>query len=125
MSYLIQYLPHACAPVRKLRGARVDEKIPLNHPGYHGGAYVHVFVEDTSRRRFRPEGYPSPRFRLEIADCTNHIRLEFDVETPGSRENSLYKIEMLIGSLRRFQAGLQAEAELRAEREGAHTPTAV
>ena len=124
MSYLIQYLPRACAPVRKLRGARVDEQIPLNHPGYHGGAYVHVFVADTSRRRFR-DGYPSPRFRLEIADCTNHIRLEFDVETPGSRENSLYKIEMLIGSLRRFQAGLQAEAEIRAEREGARTPAAV
>ncbi len=125
MSYLIQYLPRACAPVRKLRGARVDEQILLNHPGYHAGAYIHVFVEDTSRRRFRPDGYPSPRFRLEIADCTNEIRLEFDVETPGSRENSLYKIETLIGSLRRFQAGLQAEAELRAEREGARVPAAV
>ena len=125
MSYLIQYLPRACAPVRKLRGARVDEQILLNRPGYHAGAYVHVFVEDTSRRRFRRDGYASPRFRLEIADCTNHIRLEFDVETPGSRENSLCKIETLIGSLRRFQAGLQAEAELRAEREGAHTPAAV
>ena len=63
MSYLVQYLPRACAPVRKLRGARVDEQILLNHPGYHGGAYVHVFVEDTSRRRFRRDGYPSPRFR--------------------------------------------------------------
>ena len=83
MSYLIQYLPRACAPVRKLRGARVDEQILLNRPGYHAGAYVHVFVEDTSRRRFRRDGYPSPRFRLEIADCTNHIRLEFDVETPA------------------------------------------
>ncbi len=125
MSYLIQYLPRACAPVRKLRGARVDEQILLNHPGYHAGAYIHVFVEDTSRRRFRPDGYPSPRFRLEIADCANHIRLEFDVETAGGRENSLYKIETLIGSLRRFQAGLQAEAELRAEREGARMPAAV
>jgi len=125
MSYLIQYLPRACAPVQKLRGARVDEQILLNHPGYHAGAYVHVFVEDTSRRRFRRDGYPSPRFRLEIADCANHIRLEFDVETPGGRENSLYKIETLIGSLRRFQAGLQAEAELRAERERARTPAAV
>ena len=125
MSYLIQYLPRACAPVRKLRGARVDEQILLNHPGYHAGAYVHVFVEDTSRRRFRRDGCPSPRFRLEIADCANHIRLEFDVETPGGRENSLYKSETLIGSLQRFQAGLQAEAELRAEREGARTPAAV
>jgi hypothetical protein len=125
MSYLIQYLPRACAPVRKLRGARVDEQILLNHPGYHAGAYVHVFVEDTSRRRFRSDGYPSPRFRLEIADCTNHIRLEFDVETPGGRENSRHKIETLIGSLQRFQAGVQAEAELRVERERARTPAAV
>ena len=125
MSYLVHYLPRACAPVRKLRGSRVDEQIMLNRPGYHAGAYVHVFVEDTSRRRFRHDGYPSPRFRLEIADCTNHIRLEFDVETSGSRENSLYKIETLVGSLRRFQAGLQAEAELRAGREGARTPAAV
>jgi hypothetical protein len=125
MSYLIQYLPRACAPVRKLRGARVDEQILLNRPGYHAGAYVHVFVEDTSRRRVRGDRYPSPRFLLEIADCTNHIRLEFDVESAGSRENSLFKIATLIGSLERFQAGLQAEAELRAAREGARTPAAV
>ena len=96
-------------------GARVDEQLLLNHPGYHGGAYVHVFVEDTSRagpaRRL-----PSPRFRLEIADCTNHIRLEFDVETPGGRENSLYKIETLIGSLQRFRC---RRTELRAARGGA------
>ena len=117
MSYLVQYLPRACAPVRKLRGARVDEQVLLNHPGYHGGAYVHVFVENTARRRFR-DGFPSPRLLLEIADCSNHIRLEFDVETDGSRENSLFKIATLIDSLQRFQAGLQAEADLRVAREG-------
>ena len=53
MSYLVQYLPRACAPVRALRGARVDEQTPLNQPGYYAGAYVRVFVEDTSRRRIR------------------------------------------------------------------------
>ena len=124
MSYLVQYLPRACAPVRKLRGARVDEQLLLNRPGYHGGAYVHVFVENTSRRRFR-DGFPSPRLRLEITDCSNHIRLEFDVETEGSRENSLFKIATLIDSLQRFQAGLQAEADLRVAREAARTPAAV
>jgi hypothetical protein len=122
MSYLIQYLPRACAPARKLRGARVDEQVRLNRPGYHGDAYVHVFVEDTSRRRSRRDGYPSPRFVLEIADCANHIRLEFDVETGGSRENSLFKIATLIGALERFEAGLRAEAELRVAREGAPSP---
>ena len=117
MSYLVQYVPRACAPVRKLRGARVDEQTLLNLPGYHAGAYVRVFVEDTSRRRFRRDGFPSPRLLLEIADCTNHIRLEFDVETPGSCENSLFKIATLIDSLQRFQAGLEAEADLRVARE--------
>ena len=117
MSYLVQYLPRACAPVRTLRGARVDEQIRLNLPGYHAGAYVRVFVEDTSRRRFRRDRYPSPRFMLEIADCTNHIRLEFDVETAGSRENARFKIATLVGSLQRFQAGLEAEADLRVARE--------
>lgn len=117
MSYLVQYLPRACAPVRKLRGARVDEQTLLNLPGYHAGAYVRLFVEDTSRRRFRRDRYPSPRFVLEIADCTNHIRLEFDVETPGGRENARFKISTLIGSLERFQAGLEAEADLRVARE--------
>jgi len=117
MSYLVQYLPRACAPVRTLRGARVDEQIRLNLPGYHAGAYVRVFVEDTSRRRFRRDRYPSPRFMREIADCTNHIRLEFDVETAGGRENARFKIATLIGSLERFQAGLEAEADLRVARE--------
>lgn len=122
MSYLIQYLPRACAPVRKLRGARIDECTLLNRPGYHADAYVRVFVEDTSRRRLLRGRIPSPRFELEIADCTNTIRLEFDVETAGSRENSLFKVATLMGALERFEAGLQAEADLRVAREGAPPP---
>jgi hypothetical protein len=125
MSYLSQYLPRACAPVRALRGARVDEQTLLNRPGYHGDAYVRVFVEDTSQRRIRRRRIPSPRFELEIADCTNTIRLEFAVETDGDRENSLFKIATLIDALQRFEAGLQAEAELYADREGAISPAAV
>jgi hypothetical protein len=125
MSYLSQYLPRACAPVRALRGARVDEQTLLNRPGYHGDAYVRVFVEDTSQRRIRRRRIPSPRFELEIADCTNTIRLEFAVETDGYRENSLFKIATLIDALQRFEAGLQAEAELYADREGAISPAAV
>ena len=50
MSYVIQYLPRACAPVRKLRGARVDEQILLNHPGYHAGAYVRVVLGGIEQR---------------------------------------------------------------------------
>jgi hypothetical protein len=125
MSYLVQYLPRACAPVRALRGARVDEQTQLNQPGYYAGAYVRVFVEDTSRRRIRRGVIPSQRFALEVADCTNTIRLEFAVETDGYRENSLFKIATLIEALQRFEAGLQAEAELYADREDAQSQAAV
>lgn len=121
MLYLVQYLPRACAPVRPLRGVRVEVETLLNRPGYHGDAYVHVFVEDTSQRRVRRGQIPTPRFELEIADCTNTIRLEFDVSTAGDRENSLFKIATLIGALERFRDGLVDEAELHAKRECIHT----
>ena len=56
MSYLIQYLPRACAPVRKLRGARVDEQILLNMAFRFGHHYVEV---DRARRSVVPT--PAPR----------------------------------------------------------------
>ena len=121
MLYLAQYLPRTCAPVRPLRGARVEIETLLNRPGYHGDAYVRVFVEDTSQRRVRGDRIPTPRFELDIADCTNTIRLEFDVSTAGDRENSLFKIATLIGALEQFRDGLVAEAELHAKRERIHT----
>jgi hypothetical protein len=125
MSYLIQYLPRACAPVvprvSRRPGTRVDERSLLNRPGYHGGAYVRVLVEDTSTRRIRRRRLPTPRLKLEIADCTNQIRLEFSVSTAGDRENSLFKIATLLGALERFQGGLTDEAELYAERERARS----
>jgi hypothetical protein len=76
-----------------------------------------VFVEDTSAHRVRRRTLPSPRLRLRITDCMNEIHLEFSVDTPDLRANSLHKIETLIASLERFREGLRAEAELRAERE--------
>jgi hypothetical protein len=121
MLYLAHYLPRARAPVRPLRGARVEIETLLNRPGYHGDAYVRAFVEDTSQRRVRGDRIPTPRFELDIADCTNTIRLEFGVSTAGDRENSLFKIATLIGALEQFRDGLVAEAELHAKRERIHT----
>jgi hypothetical protein len=54
---------------------------------------------------------------MRIADCANRINLEFSVDSPELRENSLYKVETLIAALERFRAGLVAEAELRVLRE--------
>jgi hypothetical protein len=115
MSYLTSYATrNPC-----VRGAGVDEKLRLNLPGFHGGAYVRVFVEDTTFRKWRRRP-PEPRIRLRIADCSNEISLWFELNSQAARENSLYKIDTLLGALQRFRAALDGEAELYAHREQHH-----
>jgi hypothetical protein len=112
MSYLLQY-----ATWRRLaRTARVDERTPLNRPGFYGDAAVRVFVEDTSGTPWLRTP-PEPRIRLRISDCTNEIALDFSLETAAFRENSLFKADTLLGALERFRDALDAEIELFAHRE--------
>jgi hypothetical protein len=119
MSYLLKHATRRPFLARRSRGGvRVDERTLLNHPEFDGGAFVRVFVEDTSGRRVRRR-VPEPRLRLRIGDCDNEIFLEFGVEARARRENSLYKIDTLLGALHRFRDGLIAEADLYAERERA------
>ena len=111
MSYLSSYATRN----PRVRGAGVDEKIRLNLPGFHGGAYVRVLVEDTTFRKWRRRP-PEPRIRLRIADCSNEISLWFEVNSAELRKNSLHKIDTLIDALQRFRCALDAEAELYAHR---------
>lgn len=110
MSYLLSYVRRG--PVTS--GARVDEYARLNRPGLYGDAYVRVYVEDTSDLRGRRAR--DPQLVLEIADCTNAINLEFSLESAQLRENSLFKVDTLLGALQRFRDGLAAEAELAGQR---------
>jgi hypothetical protein len=119
MSYLLQHATRRPFLARRSRrGVRLDERTLLNHPEFDGGAFVRVFVEDTSGRRVRRR-IPEPRLRLRIGDCTNEIYLEFGVETRARRENSFHKIDTLLRALLRFRDGLEAEADLYRERERA------
>ena len=97
------------------RSSGVDERLPLNLPGFESGAHVRTFVEDTTFRTWRCRP-PEPRTRLRIADCSNEISLWFEVDSDAARENSLHKIDTLLGALQRFRAALDAEAELYAHR---------
>src|SRR6266498_3706181 len=107
--------------------ARVDVRRFLNLPGFHGGAYVVAYVEDTSGREITkrdPFGYeasryinPQPRIILEIADCSNRINLEFELDSELDVENSLRKVDVLSAALAEFCAGLVEEARLYRERE--------
>ena len=106
------------------RKGRVEERHFLNLPGSHAGAYVLAYVQDTSDREVRlptaehPNGgyAPDPRMTLEISDCTDRIRLEFDLEDAEDRLNSFHKINTLIATLEAFRAGMEAEAALRRRR---------
>ena len=76
--------------------ARVNERWFLNLPGFHGGAYVVAYVEDTSDCGPRRNPYCDddctdcprnfePRMILEIADCYKRVDLEFDVDSEEAR----------------------------------------
>src|SRR6266540_681021 len=107
--------------------ARVDVRRFLNLPGFHGGADVVACVEDTSGREVTkrdPFGYegshyvnPQPRIILEIADCSNRINLEFELDSELDVENSLHKVDTLAAALAEFRGGLIEEARLYSERE--------
>ena len=99
--------------------ARVNERWFLNLPGFHHGAYVIVYVEDTSARHVDwcdcgddecdSNCNFEPQMILEMADCRDWITLEFDIDSEAGRENSLHKLETLMAALRVFQAAMVAE----------------
>jgi len=114
MSYLLQHTRRPCSGSRR-RTARVDEYARLNRPGLYGDAFVRVFVENTTAGRRRDGA--DPRLALQIADCAHTINLEFSLATARLRENSLFKVDTLLGALHRFRDGLAVEADLAEERE--------
>ena len=102
--------------------ARINERTLLNLPGFHGGAFVYVYVEDTSARDLVRDQYCEadctccpqnfePRMTLEISDCDRRIWLSFDIDKPNARENSLHKLDTLIAALQVFRAALIEEFE--------------
>jgi hypothetical protein len=48
---------------------------------------------------------------LELADCNDRIRLDFDVDSEAGRANSLHKLDTLVAALRVFRQGLVDEFE--------------
>jgi hypothetical protein len=68
------------------------------------------FASGGAARRRRASACGSPT-------ASNEISLWFELNSQAARENSLYKIDTLLGALRRFRAALDAEVELYAHRE--------
>jgi hypothetical protein len=106
------------------RRGRVVEQHFLNLPGFHAGAYIRAYVEDTSGRevrlptKHRNHAYiPGPNIVLEISDCYKRIELDFDITSAEERLKSFHKVDTLISSLLAFREGISAEAALHRRRE--------
>ena len=111
--------------------ARVNERCFLNLPGFHAGAYVVAYVEDTSDCGPRRDAYCTdddctkcpanfePQMTLEIADCYKRVNLDFDVYSEEARANTLHKLDTLLAALSVFRKGIVEESEqyVRRERE--------
>jgi hypothetical protein len=117
--------------------ARVNERVFLNLPGIHGGAYVFVYVEDTSERDLvHDDGCDDPdctqctynfepQMILELSTDSRAIEFTFDIDSEAGRANSLHKIDTLLAALRVFRQALvdefepydRRERELEASRE--------
>ena len=102
--------------------AHLNERTLLNLPGFHSGAYVYVYVEDTSQRDLIrntwcddtcgccPQNF-EPRMTIEIADCERRVSLAFDVDTFDGRANSLHKLDTMLAALQVFRLALVEEFE--------------
>ena len=113
----LRMIPPICAASGQRHDLNLHQILRRNQPGFHGGAYVVAYVEDTSERGLKycdecdecePENF-EPRTILEIADCEDRIQLEFDVDSTARRANSLHKLDTLIAALRVFRSGLETE----------------
>jgi hypothetical protein len=79
------------------------ERLFLNPPRHHGGAYI--LAEVTSGEN------PSNRWvasELKISDCARVIELDFPVGYPDARQASMFKLDLLIETLTAFRSALQA-----------------
>jgi hypothetical protein len=104
------------------RRARVCERYFLNLPGFYRSAFIVAYVEDTAGRGPETCEYCDsdcetgpcnfePRPILQIADCSDRIELEFDLDSEAGRANSLHKLDTLISALRVFRAGIVEEID--------------
>lgn len=79
----------------------------LNKPGFHAGAHVIINVGDVDSVEGR-----CTVVSFKLADCFDDISLDFEMDTPGNRRNSIHKARVLRDALTRLTEVLeQAAAE--------------
>ena len=86
--------------------ARLNERTLLNLPGFHGGAYVYVYVEDTSERDlFYPAG-----LRLRLRALPGELRAALGLRDRGLRGHDPARVRRRYGGRARKLAAQAGHA---------------
>jgi hypothetical protein len=84
----------------------------LNKPGFHAGAYILISVSSVDSLEGGCVGVT-----FTLTDCYDDVSLDFDMDTPANRANSLHKARLLREALAELTETLEAAtAEIDARR---------
>lgn len=95
----------------KKEGYRYYVREFLNTPGFHSTGHILAYVEKTQHNQHRVD------VSFTLADCSRQIELCFDLDTAEGRKNSLYKLDLLIGSITKFRKAFLEECRVQEKRE--------
>ena len=97
----------------RLRGRRRrwhGGRAMLNQLGHQSTASIVAEIEDSRFWKGEPGSYDSPNYCLKLSDCDRAV--SFDLDFCGDfddYENALYKVDTMIGLLKKFRRGMVIE----------------
>jgi hypothetical protein len=87
------------------------ERLFLNPPRHHGGAYIIAEVEAGAYDQADGDEHRWVSSTLRISDCSRVIELDFPTGNDDTRAATMFKLDLLIETLTGFRAALQAGCE--------------
>ena len=93
-----------------------ERKEFLNLAGHNGMANIVANIVKTSYGR-DDEDYRGIDCKLDFADCSRVVNMEISLDDEYSRENALYKVDVLIDVLTEFREALVKEGKYQARLE--------
>ncbi len=93
-----------------------ERKEFLNLAGHNGMANVVANIVKSSYRN-DDDNYRHIECKLDFADCSRVVNMEINLDDEYSRENALYKVDVLINVLTEFREALEKEGKYQARLE--------
>lgn len=94
-----------------------ERKEFLNLAGHNGMANVVAHIIKSNHYGNKDELYRHIDCKLDFADCSRVVNMSIDLDDEYSRENALYKVDMLINVLTDFRVALEKEAKYQSRLE--------